>query len=289
MTDSCIAYQGERGSNSDLMCRAHFPDYAPRPFDTFEAAFDAARSGSCALAMIPLENSIAGRVADVHHLLPRSGLRIIGERYMRIRFDLMANPGTRLEDVRVVGSHIMGLAQCRNLLRKHGFTAETMSDTAGAARLLAEHPDPARAALAPPGAAALYGLETLLQGVEDRGDNTTRFVILTADPSPPAPAGDAVCITSFVFQVKNVPAALYKALGGFATNGVNMTKLESYAEGGTFTATMFYAEVAGRPEDAPLKRAFDELEFFTRRFEILGVYEAGPGRAPEAGGAAQPR
>ncbi len=288
MTEHCIAYQGERGSNSDLMCRAHFPDYEPHPFDTFEAAFEAARSGRCELAMIPLENSIAGRVADVHHLLPRSGLKIIGERYMRIRFNLMANPGTRLEDVKVVGSHIMGLAQCRIMLRKYGFTAETMSDTAGAARALAEHPDPTRAALAPPGAAALYGLETLLEGVEDRGDNTTRFVILTAEPSPPAPAKDAVCITSFVFQVKNVPAALYKAMGGFATNGINMTKLESYAEGGTFTATMFYAEVSGRPEDPALKRAFDELEFFTRRFEILGVYEAGPGRAPEAGGVATP-
>ena len=285
MTPHCIAYQGERGSNSDLMCRAHFPDYEPHPFDTFEAAFDAARSGQCELAMIPLENSIAGRVADVHHLLPRSGLTIIGERYMRIRFDLMANPGTRLEDVKVVGSHIMGLAQCRNMLRKYGFIAETMSDTAGAARALAERPDPTRAALAPPGAAALYGLETLLEDAEDAADNTTRFVILTADAAPPPPPAGALCVTSFVFQVKNVPAALYKALGGFATNGVNMTKLESYAENGSFTATMFYAEVSGRPEDAPLKRAFDELEFFTRRFEVLGVYEAGPGRAPEAGGA----
>jgi prephenate dehydratase len=285
MTEHCIAYQGERGSNSDLMCRAHFPDFKPHAFDTFEAAFEAARSGVCELAMIPLENSIAGRVADVHHLLPRSGLKIIGEHFMRIRFDLMANPGTRIEDVKVVGSHIMGLAQCRNMLRKYAFTAETMSDTAGAARALSEHPDPTRAALAPPGAAALYGLETLLEGVEDTGDNTTRFVVLTANPSPPPPPADTYCVTSFVFQVKNVPAALYKAMGGFATNGVNMTKLESYSENGAFTATMFYAEVSGRPDDPPLQRAFDELEFFTRRFEILGVYAAGPGRAVEAGGA----
>ena len=278
MSTGCIAYQGERGSNSDVMCRTHFPDYDPHPFDTFEAAFEAARSGLCALAMIPLENSIAGRVADVHHLLPRSGLKIIGERYMRIKFDLMANPGTRIEDIRTVASHMMALAQCRSLFRTHGFHAETASDTAGAARVLAERPDPTRGALAPPAAAALYGLETLLEGVEDHGDNTTRFVVLTADRDPPPPPEGARCMTSFVFQVKNVPAALYKALGGFATNGVNMTKLESYAEGGSFTATMFYAEVVGRPEDPAIGRAFDELEFFTKRFEILGVYEADAGR-----------
>lgn len=278
MSTGCIAYQGERGSNSDVMCRTYFPDYDPHPFDTFEAAFEAARSGLCALAMIPLENSIAGRVADVHHLLPRSGLKIVGERYMRIKFDLMANPGTRIEDIKTVASHMMALAQCRSLFRKYGFHAETASDTAGAARALAERPDLTRGALAPPAAAALYGLETLLEGVEDHGDNTTRFVVLTADRDPPPPPEGARCMTSFVFQVKNVPAALYKALGGFATNGVNMTKLESYAEGGSFTATMFYAEVVGRPEDPAIGRAFDELEFFTKRFEILGVYEADAGR-----------
>ena len=278
MTEPCIAYQGERGSNSDVMCREHFPAYRPRPYPTFEAAFEAARSGACALAMIPLENSIAGRVADVHHLLPRSGLKIVGERYMRIRFDLMANPGVRIEDVTTVASHMMALAQCRLLFRTYGFQAETVGDTAGAARALAEHPDPTRAALAPPGAAALYGLHTLLADVEDAGDNTTRFVVLTADPAPPAPPPGARCVTSFVFQVRNVPAALYKALGGFATNGVNMTKLESYSEGSGFTATMFYAEVAGRPEDAAVARAFEEIEFFTKRFEILGVFEADAAR-----------
>jgi prephenate dehydratase len=279
MTERCIAYQGEPVSNSDMMCRQHFADYRPAPYPTFEAAFEAARSGRCELAMIPLENSIAGRVADVHHLLPRSGLKIIGERYMRIRFDLMANPGVKIGDIKVVASHMMALAQCRSLFREHGFLAETVGDTAGAARALAAHPDPTRGALAPPGAAALYGLQTLAAGVEDAGDNTTRFVVLTADRDPPAPPEGASCMTSFVFQVKNVPAALYKALGGFATNGVNMTKLESYAEGAAFAATMFYAEVVGRPEDANLKRAFDELEFFTRRFEILGVYEAAAWRA----------
>ncbi len=288
MSRGCIAYQGERGSNSDVMCRQHFPDFDPRPFDTFEAAFEAARSGDCALAMIPLENSIAGRVADVHHLLPRSGLKIVGERYMRIKFDLMANPGVAIGDIRTVSSHMMALGQCRALLRQYGFQAETASDTAGAARALAERPDPTRGALAPPAAAALYGLTTLLEGVEDAGDNTTRFVVLTADRDPPIPPEGAPCVTSFVFEVRNVPAALYKALGGFATNGVNMTKLESYTEGAGFAATMFYAEVVGRPEDPPLQRAFGEIAFFTRRFEVLGVYEAGPGRSLEAGGAAHP-
>jgi prephenate dehydratase len=275
---AAIAYQGEPGSNSDVMCRTYYPDFEPRPFGAFEAAFEAARSGACALAMIPLENSIAGRVADVHHLLPKSGLKIIAERYMRIKFDLMANPGTKIGDIRTVASHMMALAQCRNLFRKHGFQPETVGDTAGAARALAEHPDPTRGALAPPGAAEMYGLKTLLRGVEDAGDNTTRFVVLTADRTPPAPPPGARCVTSFVFQVRNVPAALYKALGGFATNGVNMTKLESYAEGGRFTATMFYAEVIGRPDDPSVAQAFEEITFFTKRFEILGVFEADPAR-----------
>ena len=278
MSAPSIAYQGEPGSNSEMMCREHFPGHTPKPYPTFEAAFEAARSGACALAMIPLENSIAGRVADVHHLLPRSGLKLIGERYMRIKFDLMANPGARLEDIRTVASHMMALAQCRALFRKYGFVAETVSDTAGAARALAERPDNTRAALAPPAAAKLYGLQTLLRGVEDSGDNTTRFVVLTADPTPPPPPEGARCMTSFVFQVRNVPAALYKAMGGFATNGVNMTKLESYTEGGGFAATMFYAEVEGRPDEPALKRAFEEMAFFCKRFEKLGVYEADPAR-----------
>jgi len=278
MSKPCIAYQGEPGSNSDVMCRTYYPTHEPRPFGAFEAAFEAARSGACELAMIPLENSIAGRVADVHHLLPRSGLKMIAERYMRIKFDLMANPGTKLKDIKVVSSHMMALAQCRLLIRKHGFIPETVGDTAGAARALAEHPDPTRAALAPPAAAEMYGLKTLLKGVEDAGDNTTRFVVLTADHDTPPPPPEARCVTAFVFQVRNVPAALYKALGGFATNGVNMTKLESYAEGGSFTATMFYAEVIGRPDDPGLKHAFEEITFFTKRFEVLGVFEADPGR-----------
>jgi prephenate dehydratase len=279
MTRPKIAYQGEPGSNSDEVCRQHFPDYDPYPRATFEDAFEAARSGVCALAVIPVENSIAGRVADVHHLLPHSGLKIVGERFKPIKFHLMANPGVKVEDVRTVSSHMMALAQCRNVIRQRGFIAETVSDTAGAARQLAERPDPARAAIAPPSAAERYGLAVLLENIEDVGDNTTRFVILTADRDPPPPPMGAPCVTSFIFRVKNVSAALYKALGGFATNGVNMTKLESYAENGSFLATMFYAEVDGRPEDAKLAAAIEELAFFSDSFEILGVFPADPFRA----------
>jgi prephenate dehydratase len=273
-----ISYQGEPGSNSDEVCRQHFPDYEPYPCATFEAAFEAARSGICALAMIPVENSVAGRVADVHHLLPHSGLKIVGERFKPIRYHLMANPGVKLGDVKAVASHMMALAQCRNLIRQHGFTAETVSDTAGAARQLAERPDPARAAIAPPLAAQRYGLEVLLENVEDVPDNTTRFLVMTAQADPaPAPITQR-CVTGFVFQVRNLPAALYKAMGGFATNGVNMTKLESYMQDGGFTATQFYAEVDGRPEDHGLARAFEELAFFSERFEILGTFPADPFR-----------
>jgi prephenate dehydratase len=278
MTKLKIAYQGEPGSNSDEVCRQYFPEYEPYPRTTFEDAFEAARSGVCALAVIPVENSIAGRVADVHHLLPRSDLKIVGERFKPIKFHLMANPGVRVEDVKTVASHMMALAQCRNVIRARGFIAETVSDTAGAARQLAERPDPTRAAIAPPSAAERYGLEVLLKNIEDVGDNTTRFVILTADPAPAPPPMGAPCVTAFIFRVKNVSAALYKALGGFATNGVNMTKLESYAENGSFLATMFYAEVDGRPEDAPLAAAIEELAFFSDSFEILGVFAADPFR-----------
>ena len=274
LTQLKIAYQGEPGSNSDEVCRQHFAGYEPYPCATFEAAFEAAKSGVCALAMIPVENSTAGRVADVHHLLPHSGLKIVGERFKPIKFHLMANPGVKLEDVKTVMSHMMALAQCRVVIRERGFRAETVNDTAGAARQLAESPDPASAAIAPPFAAELYGLNVLLKHVEDQGDNTTRFLVLTADPDPAPPPFTAPCVTSFIFRVRNVSAALYKALGGFATNGVNMTKLESYAEGGSFNATMFYAEVYGRPEDRPLANAFAELAFFSDSFEVLGVFPA---------------
>jgi len=273
-----IAFQGEAGANSDEACRAYFPDYEPAPHAAFEDAFDAVRRGDCQLALIPVENSIAGRVADVHHLLPSSGLRIVGERFKPIRFQLMANRGTRIEDVATVVSMPIALGQCRKTLRRLGVRTEPSGDTAGAAKALAEHPDPTRAAIAPALAAQIYGLEVLLADVEDEVHNTTRFLVMSAESNPPRPAADAPCVTSFVFRVRNIPAALYKALGGFATNGVNMTKLESYMENGAFTATFFYSEVDGRPEDAPLGRALEELSYFSDHFEVLGVYAADPFR-----------
>jgi len=274
-----IAFQGEPGANSDEACRTHFPDHEPVPHATFEDAFEAVKSGDCQLGMIPVENSIAGRVSDVHHLLPASGLKIIGERFKPIHFQLMANPGVALADVRTVISMPFAVGQCRKLIRRLGASIEPAGDTAGSAKILSEHPDPTRAAIAPALAAEIYGLDILARDIEDEAHNTTRFLVLTADPNPPRPAHGEPCVTSFVFRVRNIPAALYKALGGFATNGVNMTKLESYMENGAFTATFFYAEVDGRPEDPALARAFEELGFFSDHFEILGVYPADPFRA----------
>ncbi|MFN3520772.1 MAG: prephenate dehydratase [Phenylobacterium sp.] len=278
MTKGRIAFQGELGANSHEACLAAFPDMEPAPHPTFEEAFEAIKSGDCSLGMIPVENSIAGRVADVHHLLPSSGLKIIGERFKPIHFQLMVNPGVRLEDVQVVQTMPIALAQCRKTVRRLKLRAETVGDTALAAKLLAQKPDAHRAAISPALAAEIYGLEILLRDIEDERHNTTRFLVMTADPNPPPPPFTAPCITSFVFRVRNIPAALYKALGGFATNGVNMTKLESYMENGAFTATFFYAEVDGRPEDRGLARAFEELQFFSERFEVLGVYPADPFR-----------
>jgi prephenate dehydratase len=236
------------------------------------------KTGDCDLAMIPVENSIAGRVADVHHLLPSSGLVILEEYFKPIHFHLMANPGTRLEDVRRVISMPFAAGQCRRALRALGVDVEPAGDTALSAKMLAAAPDPARAAIAPALAAELYGLEILRRDIEDEAHNTTRFLVMSADRAAPRPAPGEACVSSFTFRVRNLPAALYKALGGFATNGVNMTKLESYMENGAFTATFFYAEVDGRPEDAALTRAFEELGFFSDHFEVLGVYPAAPFR-----------
>ena len=274
-----IAFQGELGANSHEACMAAFPDMEPVGHPTFEEAFEAVRSGDCQLGMIPVENSIAGRVADVHHLLPSSGLRIIGERFKAIHFHLMANPGVTLDQVKTAVSMPIALGQCRRTLRSMGLRTEAAGDTAGAAKHLAENPDPTRAAVSPALAAEVYDLNILARDIEDEHHNTTRFLVMTADKTPPAPPFTQPCVTSFIFRVKNLPAALYKALGGFATNGVNMTKLESYMENGAFTATFFYAEVDGRPEDLNLARAFDELGFFSERFEILGVYPADPFRS----------
>ena len=275
MTDrKRIAFQGDPGANSDEACRACFPDYEPVPHAAFDEAFESVKSGDCALGMIPLENSIAGRVADVHHLLPLSGLRIIGEYFKPIHFQLMVNPGTRLEDVRTIISMPFAASQCRRTLRRLGVAIEPSGDTAASAKTLAAHPDKAKAAIAPALAAELYGLEIVMRDIEDEAHNTTRFLVMTADGAPPPPPADAQCVTSFVFRVRNLPAALYKALGGFATNGVNMTKLESYMENGAFTATFFFSEVDGRPDDPALARAFEELSFFSDHFEVLGVFPA---------------
>jgi prephenate dehydratase len=273
-----IAFQGAPGANSHEACRDYYPAYEAAPYATFEEAFEAVKSGVCELGMIPVENSIAGRVADVHHLLPSSGLKIIGERFKPIRFQLMANKGAKLSDIKTVSSMAIALHQCRRSLKKLGVETEAVGDTAGAARALAQAPDMTKAAIAPALAAEIYGLDILARDIEDERHNTTRFLVMTADKAPPAPAFTQRCITSFCFRVKNLPAALYKAMGGFATNGVNMTKLESYMEGGAFTATFFYAEVDGRPEDRGLALALEELAFFTDRIEILGVFPADPFR-----------
>ncbi len=272
-----ISFQGERGANSHIACEEVFPDWSVLPSPTFEDAFAAVSEGQAGLAMIPIENSIAGRVADIHHLLPTSGLHIVGEHFLPIHFQLMALPGTKLETIKSVHSHVHALGQCRKIIRKLGLKAVVSGDTAGSAREVAEWGDPTKASLAPRMSAKIYGLEILAENVEDETHNTTRFVILSKTPKWAA-AGQGPTVTSFVFRVRNLPAALYKALGGFATNGINMSKLESYMLEGEFLATQFYAEVDGHPEDINLKRALEELEFFSREMRILGVYPADPFR-----------
>lgn len=273
-----IAFQGEPGANSHLVCNEAFPDLEPKPCATFEDALAAVKSGEVTYAMIPIDNSVAGRVADIHHLLPDSDLYIVGEHFLPIRFQLMAPKGATIADIKDVYSHIHALGQCRKILRKLGITAHDAGDTAGAARQVAEWNDKSRAALAPRLAAELYSLNILAEDVEDEAHNTTRFVVLASEPDDAEPE-DAPVITTFIFRVRNVPAALYKALGGFATNGVNMTKLESYQTEGTFNATMFYADIEGHPADRPVQLALEELSFFAAHLKLLGTYKASPFRA----------
>ncbi|MGD9958668.1 prephenate dehydratase [Nocardioides sp.] len=273
-----IAYQGEPGANSHIVCRLHFPDWEAIACASFEDVFAAVESGEADLAMIPIDNSIAGRVADIHHFLPDSGLHIIAEKFLRIQFTLMGVPGSSLDTIRTVHSHVHALGQCRGAIRELGLKPVVAGDTAGAAREVAESGDPTQAAIAPPLSAEIYGLEILREEVEDEDTNTTRFVVLSRELVE-APADNGPVVTSFIFNVRNLPAALYKALGGFATNGVNMTKLESYMVGGLFTATQFLAEVDGHPDDVGLKRALEELAFFTTDVKILGVYPADPFRS----------
>jgi prephenate dehydratase len=258
-----------------------YPDMEPLPCPTFEDAFNAVESGKAHLAMIPIENTIAGRVADIHHLLPESPLHIIGEYFLPIRFQLMGLRGAMISDIKSVKSHIHALGQCRKILRKHNWKPIVAGDTAGAARMVAEEGDKSSAALAPRLAAELYGLDILAENVEDQENNVTRFIVLSKRKSWAEQQGAQLLMTTFVFRVRNIPAALYKALGGFATNGINMTKLESYQLGGRFYATQFYADIEGHPEDAPVRRALEELIFFSRDMRIVGVYPAHPFRESE--------
>ncbi|HTV87813.1 MAG TPA: prephenate dehydratase [Stellaceae bacterium] len=267
-----IAFQGAPGAYSDLACRRVFPAMATLPCAAFEDAFAAVREGRAALAMMPIENSVAGRVADIHHLMPDSGLHIIGEHFERVNHHLLALPGTGLDRVRTVWSHVHALSQCREFIRAQRLQAVVRADTAGSAAEVKELGDPAVAAIASELAGEIYGLVSLAQNIEDAEHNTTRFLIMATEPQCPPPGRPAV--TTFVFNVRNVPAALYKALGGFATNGINMTKLESYMVGGRFTATQFYADVEAHTDDKPLQLALEELSFFSTEVRILGVYPA---------------
>jgi prephenate dehydratase len=271
-----IAFQGAPGAYSDLACRRVFPAMTTLPCAAFEDAFAAVRDGAAVLAMIPIENSVAGRVADIHHLMPDSGLHIIGEHFEPVHHHLLAVPGARLDRVRIVRSHVHALSQCRNFIRAHGLQPVVRADTAGSVAEVRELGDPAIAAIASELAGEIHGLVSLAQNIEDAEHNTTRFLVMAKEPKWPAPGGPTV--TTFVFNVRNVPAALYKALGGFATNGVNMTKLESYMVGGQFTATQFYADVEGHPDARPLRLALEELAFFSTEVRILGVYPAHPSR-----------
>ncbi len=268
-----IAFQGRPGAYSDLACRTAFPDWRTLPCPTFEATIDAVREGAAERAMLPCENSLAGRVPDIHALLPESGLHIVGEHFQRVEHCLLAPRGASIATLRRAHSHAVALGQVRRLLKELGLAAVVEADTAGAAEQVAAWNDPAEAAIASALAAELFGLDILRRNVEDAPHNTTRFYIAARAATPHRPETPGL-MTTFVFRVRNVPAALYKALGGFATNGINMTKLESYMLDGHFTATQFLCDVDGHPEQPPLRRALEELAFFSRECRILGVYPA---------------
>jgi prephenate dehydratase len=273
-----IAYQGEPGANSHIACLEAFPGHEPLSCGTFEDAFQAVAEGEAALAMIPIDNSVAGRVADIHHLLPRASLHIVGEHFLPVHHQLMIVPEADPAQVRSVHSHVHALGQCRKVIRELGLRPVVAADTAGAARELSEARDPARAAIASRLAAEIYGLRIIRENIEDESHNTTRFVVLSVTPQEMT-ADDRPVITTVVFRVRNVPAALYKAMGGFATNGVNMTKLESYQIEGQFSATQFYADIEGHPSERNVRLAMEELEFFTSYLRVLGSYRASPHRA----------
>ena len=272
-----IAFQGVAGAYSDLACRNAYPDMVTLGCETFEAAIEAVHDKRADLAMLPCENSLAGRVPDIHHLLPESGLYVVGERFQRVEHCLLGIKGTRIEDVKRAHSHPVALGQVRRILRDRGLVPVVEGDTAGSAKLVAEWNNREDAAIASSLAAEIYGLDILARNIEDASHNTTRFYVMAPKPSNPDPATPHL-MTTFVFRVRNVPAALYKALGGFATNGVNITKLESYMLAGRFSATQFMCDVDGHPEQPGLRRALEELQFFSSEVRILGVYPAAPFR-----------
>jgi len=278
--EQTIAFQGSLGAYSDMSCRAAYPAMSTLPCRNFEDAFQTVRDGKAALAMIPIDNTVAGRVADIHHLLPDSGLHIIGEHFQPVNHHLLGVSGAKLEDITHAHSHIHALNQCRNFNQSHKILPVDHVDTAGAAKDIAEWGDKTQAAISSKLAAEIYDLEVLAKDLEDTEHNTTRFIVMSRDPITADPSISPV-MTTFVFRVRNLPAALYKAMGGFATNGVNMTKLESYMRG-DFVATQFYADVEGHPEDQGLKNALDELRFFTHEVTILGIYPRHPYRLGQA-------
>jgi len=272
-----IAFQGLPGAYSHLACRHMFPDMHALPSQTFEDMFAAVSDGRAKYAMTPIENSVAGRVADIHRLMPESGLFIVCEHFMRVNHHLLVPKRATLKTIKIVRSHVHALSQCRSMIRKLGLDAIVHADTAGAAKELADRDDPTEAAIASSLAGEIYGLKSLRANIEDADHNTTRFLVL-ARRAVARKRGSGPLVTSFVFRVRNVPAALYKALGGFSTNGVNITRLESYMVGGSFNATQFYADVEGHPEDRNLKLALEELAFFSHEVRLLGTYSADPFR-----------
>lgn len=269
-----VAFQGEPGAYAHLAAREVLPHAVAVPCPTFEDAAEAVRKGETDLCIIPVENSLMGRIADIHHLLPEAGLHIVGEHFLRIRHQLLGLKGAKLANVKRVFSQGPALAQCLKIIRTLQLKAENWHDTAGSAHHVAELKDPTVAAIASSLAGELYGLSVLKANVEDESHNMTRFLIMSHEPDD-AP-NEGKIITTFVFRVRNVPAALYKAMGGFATNGVNMTKLESYQLGGSFNATQFYADIEGHPQDKSVQLALEELAFFTSKLTVLGIYPASP-------------
>jgi prephenate dehydratase len=272
-----VAFQGLPGAYSHLACRHVYPDMHALPTQTFEDLFAAVKDGRAKYAMTPIENSVAGRVADIHRLMPDSGLFIVREHFMRVNHHLLVSKKATLKSIKIVRSHVHALSQCRGVIRKLGLNAIVHADTAGAAKELGDRGDPTEAAIASSLAGEIYGLKSIKANIEDADHNTTRFLVLARRPVA-RKRGSGPLVTSFVFRVRNVPAALYKAMGGFATNGINMTKLESYMVGGSFSATQFYADVEGHPEDHNLKLALEELAFFSHEVRLLGTYPADPFR-----------